>query len=110
MISPQPATSAPVGRLNPRRCSAQDSVSLPRKRQKLDHKSDGSGSISCEASATQTSQFSSLQQKNSQESVGDLSASKWFDDANSNIAHGLYGLSNYDGKGGEIVHLPKTIY
>ena len=101
MLSQQPVTSAPLAhaRLNPRRCSARDFVSLPRKRQKLDHNSDDSGSVSCVAGARQPSQLSFLHKENSQESEGDLSASKWFEHANSNIGQGLRGLSNYESKG-----------
>jgi hypothetical protein len=100
MFLHQPVRSAPLAHaiVNPRRCAALESVSLPCKRQKLDHISDDSGSISCLASAPQRSQLSSLQKKNSQESEGALSASKWFDNANSNIGHGLQDLSGYDSR------------
>jgi hypothetical protein len=87
-------------RVNPRRCAAQDSVSVPRKRQKLDYLSDDSGSIAGVTSAPQPTQQASLQKKNSQESEGVLSASKWFDNANSNLDCGLQNRSNYGGTGG----------
>jgi hypothetical protein len=90
------ASTAHTG-ANPRRCAAQDSVSVPLKRQKLDHPSDDSGSITGVISAPQPTQQASLQKTNSQESEGVLSASKWFDNANSNLDCGLQNMSNYGG-------------
>ena len=101
MLSHHPITSAPLapGRLNLRHCAAQDPMSLPRKRQKLNHKSDDDGSMFHLACAPpQPSQQSFLQKKNSQELEGNLSASKWFDSANSHIGHGLPDLSGYDSR------------
>jgi hypothetical protein len=92
------ASTAHAG-ANPRRCAAQDSVSVPLKRQKLDHPSDDSGSITGVISAPQPTQQASLQETNSQESEGVLSASKWFDNANSNLDCGLQNMSNYGGTG-----------
>ena len=94
------STSTTRARVNPRHCAAQDSVSVPRKRQKLDHPLDGSSSIAGVTSAPQPTQRASLQKKNSQESEGVLSASKWFDNANSNLECGLQNMSNYGGTGG----------
>ena len=101
MLSHHPVMSAPLaaGRLNPRRCAARDSMPLPCKRQKLDHKSDDDGSMSHLASAPPPpSKQSSLQMKNNQEPEGPSSASKWFDSANSHIGHGLPDLSSYDSR------------
>jgi hypothetical protein len=92
------ASTAHVG-ANPRRCAAQDSVLVPLKRPRLDHPSDDSGSIAGVTSAPQPTQQASLQKKNSQESEGVLSASKWFDNANSNLDCGLQNMSNYGGTG-----------
>jgi hypothetical protein len=86
-------------RVNPRRCAARDSVSVPRKRQKLKHPSDDSGSIAGVTGAPQLIQQAGLQKKNSQESEEDLSASKWFDNANTNLNCGLQNMSDYDGRG-----------
>jgi hypothetical protein len=93
------SVSTAHARVNPRRSAARDSVSVPRKRQKLHHPSDGSGSIAGVTSAPQPTQQADLQKKNSQESEGDLSASEWFDNANSNLDCGLQDMSNYDSRG-----------
>ena len=101
MLSHPPVMSAPLApaRLNPRRCAAQDYMSLPRKRQKLDHNSVDSGLMSCVVGAPpQPIPPSSPQKKSSQESEGNLSASTWFDEANSNIGHRLPDLSAYDSR------------
>ena len=84
---------------NPRRYAAQDSVSVPLKRRKLDHPSDDGGSIAGVTGTPQPTQRAGLQKKNSQESEGILSASKWFDNANSNLDCGLQNMSNYGGTG-----------
>jgi hypothetical protein len=93
------AASTAQARLNPRRCAGRDSVSVPRKRQKLNHPSDDSGSIAGVTSASQVTQQAGLQKENRQESEEDLSASKWFDNANSNLNCRLQNMSNYDSRG-----------
>lgn len=100
MLSHQPSASAPLtdARLHPPRCTARDSVSLPRKRQKLSHESEDRSSVSCKTSAPQPSPPCSLQKKSSQESDGNLSASQWFDHANSNIDGRLQNQSGYDSR------------
>lgn len=92
MLSHQPSVSASLAdaRPHPRRCTA-------RKRQKVNHESDDSSSVSCKPNAPQPSPHPSLQKKPSQESDGHLSASQWFDNANSNIQRKLQNQSADDG-------------
>src|SRR3954451_1842473 len=103
------SASTAHARVNPRHCAARDSVSVPRKRQKLNHPSDDSDTIAGVTSTPQPTQQAGLQKKNSQESEGDLSASKWFDNANSNLDCGLQKMSNYDSKGRNIQILKKLL-
>src|SRR5947209_18452681 len=86
-------------RVNPRRCAAQDSMSVPRKRQKLGHSSDDSGSITGVTSAPQPIQQASLHKKNSQYPEDVLSATRRFDNVNSNLDCGLQNMSKYGGTG-----------
>jgi hypothetical protein len=93
------AASKAHARVNPRRRAARDTVPVPRKRQKLNRPSDDSGSIAGVTSAPQLTQQAGLRKKNGQESEENLSASKWFDNANSNLNCGPQNVSNYDSKG-----------
>jgi hypothetical protein len=63
----------------------------------VNHESDDSSSVSYKTSAPQPSPHPSLQKKPSQESDGNVSASRWFDNANSNIERRLQNQSAYDG-------------
>jgi hypothetical protein len=90
------STSMAHAPVSPRRRAAHDAVSVPHKRQKLDHPSNDSGSIAGVTSTSQPTQQANLQKTNSQESE---EAWKWFDKANSNLDYGLQNMANYDGTG-----------
>ncbi len=85
--------------MNARRCPATESVSLPRKRQKLDHSSDDSGSSSSASKnplATRGTRVTTLRNSKRPESEDASSATKWFDDANQNVPRHYQGISGYD--------------